>query len=389
MDAVEAAQSGHPGTPMALAPAAWVLWNRFLRHDPADPAWPDRDRFVLSCGHASMLQYALLHLTGYDLPLEEIRDVPAVGVADAGHPERGHTPGVETTTGPLGQGVGNAVGMAIAERLLAERFNRPGLRDRGSSRLGVRERRRSDGRRGERGGVARRAPPARQAHADLRRQPHHHRRRHRAHLLRGRGPAFRGLRVARRARSPTATTSTASSPRLAPRARHDRSAVAGHPPHHHRRPRAHQAQHRRGARRAARRGRGTEDQGDHRLAGRAAVLRAARGAARDGGRVAERGAGAHAAWRERMARYAERHPERRGGVPPPARGRAASAMGARRCRSSGPSRDRSPPGRRRDSRSRRSPMPCPSSWAGRPTSAAAPARPSSRAGPSGPRPRAG
>ena len=126
MDAVEAAQSGHPGTPMALAPAAWVLWTRFLRHDPADPAWPDRDRFVLSCGHASMLQYALLHLSGYDLPLEEIRRFRQWGSRTPGHPERGHTPGVETTTGPLGQGMGNAVGMAIAERILADRFNRPG-----------------------------------------------------------------------------------------------------------------------------------------------------------------------------------------------------------------------------------------------------------------------
>jgi transketolase len=127
MDAVEAAQSGHPGTPMALAPAAWVLWTRFLKHDPADPAWPDRDRFVLSCGHASMLQYASLHLSGYDLPLDEIRRFRQWGSRTPGHPERGHTPGVETTTGPLGQGLGNAVGMAIAERILADRFNRPGL----------------------------------------------------------------------------------------------------------------------------------------------------------------------------------------------------------------------------------------------------------------------
>jgi transketolase len=126
MDAVEAAQSGHPGTPMALAPAAWVLWTRHLRHDPTDPAWPNRDRFVLSCGHASMLLYGLLHLTGYDLPLDEIRRFRQWGSKTPGHPEHGHTPGVETTTGPLGQGVGNAVGMAMAERLLAERFNRPG-----------------------------------------------------------------------------------------------------------------------------------------------------------------------------------------------------------------------------------------------------------------------
>ena len=126
MDAVEQAQSGHPGTPMALAPAGWLLWTRYLKHDPANPDWPDRDRFVLSCGHASMLLYGLLHLTGYDLPLEEIRRFRQWGSKTPGHPERGLTPGVETTTGPLGQGFGNAVGMAIAERLVAGRFNRPG-----------------------------------------------------------------------------------------------------------------------------------------------------------------------------------------------------------------------------------------------------------------------
>jgi transketolase len=128
MDAVEAAQSGHPGTPMALAPAAYVLWHRFLRYNPTNPDWPDRDRFVLSCGHASMLQYALLYLAGYDLSLDDLRAFRQWGSKTPGHPERGHTPGVETTTGPLGQGVGNAVGMAIAERFLAEHFNRPGHR---------------------------------------------------------------------------------------------------------------------------------------------------------------------------------------------------------------------------------------------------------------------
>jgi transketolase len=125
MDAVEQAQSGHPGTPMALAPVAYVLWTRFLRHNPRNPNWSDRDRFVLSCGHASMLLYSVLHLTGYDLPLEEIRNFRQWGSLTPGHPERGHTPGVETTTGPLGQGMGNAVGMAIAERFLADHFNRP------------------------------------------------------------------------------------------------------------------------------------------------------------------------------------------------------------------------------------------------------------------------
>jgi transketolase len=126
MDAVQAANSGHPGTPMALAPAGYVLWMRHLRHNPRNPGWLDRDRFVLSCGHASMLQYALLHLTGYDLGLDDIRAFRQWGSRTAGHPEYGHTPGVETTTGPLGQGLANSVGMALAERWLAARFNRPG-----------------------------------------------------------------------------------------------------------------------------------------------------------------------------------------------------------------------------------------------------------------------
>ncbi len=126
MDAVQAASSGHPGTPMALAPAGYVLFTRHLRHDPADPSWFDRDRFVLSNGHASMLLYALLHLTGYDLPLEEIRNFRQWGSQTPGHPERHETPGVETTTGPLGQGIMNSVGMAMAEAHLSARFNRTG-----------------------------------------------------------------------------------------------------------------------------------------------------------------------------------------------------------------------------------------------------------------------
>ena len=126
MDAVEQASSGHPGTPMALAPAAWVLWRRHLKHAPHDPHWADRDRFILSCGHASMLLYGLLHLSDYGLTLDDIRNFRQWGSLTPGHPERGHTLGVETTTGPLGQGIGNAVGMAIAERLLAAQYNRPG-----------------------------------------------------------------------------------------------------------------------------------------------------------------------------------------------------------------------------------------------------------------------
>src|ERR671911_1942093 len=125
VDAVEKAKSGHPGAPMGLAPAAYALWTRFLKHNPRNPSWFDRDRFVLSAGHGSMLLYSMLYLTGYDLPLEQIKQFRQLGSRTPGHPERGHTPGVETTTGPLGQGFGNGVGMAIAERFLAEHFNRP------------------------------------------------------------------------------------------------------------------------------------------------------------------------------------------------------------------------------------------------------------------------
>ena len=127
IDAIEAASSGHPGAPMGLAPVAYTLWTRFLRHNPADPAWPGRDRFVLSAGHASMLLYSLLYLTGYDITLEDLRDFRQLGSKTPGHPERGLTPGVEMTTGPLGQGLSSAVGMALARELIGARFNRPGF----------------------------------------------------------------------------------------------------------------------------------------------------------------------------------------------------------------------------------------------------------------------
>jgi len=127
VDAVEQAKSGHPGAPMGMADIAEVLWNRHLRHNPVNPQWADRDRFVLSNGHGSMLLYALLHLTGYDLPMEELKRFRQLHSKTAGHPEVGVTPGVETTTGPLGQGIANAVGMALAEKLLAAEFNRDEL----------------------------------------------------------------------------------------------------------------------------------------------------------------------------------------------------------------------------------------------------------------------
>src|SRR6188768_3975193 len=126
MDAVEKANSGHPGMPMGMADIAEVLWNDFLQHNPTNPKWFNRDRFVLSNGHGSMLQYALLHLTGYDLPLEQLQRFRQLHSKTPGHPEYGITPGVETSTGPLGQGIANAVGMALAEKLLAAEFNKPG-----------------------------------------------------------------------------------------------------------------------------------------------------------------------------------------------------------------------------------------------------------------------
>src|SRR5437879_171170 len=125
MDAVQAANSGHPGMPMGMAEIALALWGKHLRHNPANPKWADRDRFVLSNGHGSILLYALLHLTGYDLPITELKRFRQLHSKTPGHPEYGLTPGVETTTGPLGQGFANAVGMAIAEKTLAAQFNRP------------------------------------------------------------------------------------------------------------------------------------------------------------------------------------------------------------------------------------------------------------------------
>lgn len=126
MDAVEKSKSGHPGMPMGMADIATVLWCRYMRFNPANPKWLNRDRFVLSNGHGSMLLYSLLHLTGYDLPMDELKNFRQLGSKTPGHPEAGHTPGIELTTGPLGQGIANSVGLALAERTLAERFNRPG-----------------------------------------------------------------------------------------------------------------------------------------------------------------------------------------------------------------------------------------------------------------------
>ena len=194
VDGVQKANSGHPGMPMGAASVAYTLFTRHLRYDPADPKWPNRDRFVLSAGHASMLLYSLLHLTGYDLTMDDLKAFRQWGSRTPGHPEFGHTAGVETTTGPLGQGVANAVGMAVAERFLAATF---GDDVDGPLHLRARRRRRHDGGHQQRGRLLRRPPEARQADPVLRRQPHHHRRLHRPRLHRGRGQALRGLRLAR------------------------------------------------------------------------------------------------------------------------------------------------------------------------------------------------
>ena len=126
MDAVQQANSGHPGAPMGMADIAEVLWNDFMSHNPANPEWLNRDRFVLSNGHGSMLLYSLLHLSGYELSIDDVKSFRQLHSKTAGHPEYGYAPGIETTTGPLGQGMSNAIGMALAEKTLAAQFNRPG-----------------------------------------------------------------------------------------------------------------------------------------------------------------------------------------------------------------------------------------------------------------------
>ncbi len=206
MDAPRAADSGHSGTAMALAPLAHVLWTRVMNYDPTDPSWPDRDRFVLSNGHASILLYSMLHLTGYDLSLEDLREFRQWGSATPGHPEARHTAGVEVTTGPLGQGVGNSVGMAVAERVLRARFG-PELVDHHTFVFA------GDGCFEE--GISHEAASLAghlglgRLDLRLRRQPHHHRRADRAQLHRRRArtvPAPTAGTWTTSARSPTTPT---------------------------------------------------------------------------------------------------------------------------------------------------------------------------------------
>jgi hypothetical protein len=191
MDAVQQANSGHPGAPMGMADMAVALWGQHLKHNPRNPHWFNRDRFVLSNGHGSMLLYALLHLTGYKLPMSELKNFRQLHSKTAGHPETGITPGVETTTGPLGQGITNAVGMALAEKLLAKEFNRDGHTGGGPPHLrAFHGRRLPDGRHQPRGLRAGRRLEAEQADRAVRRQRHLHRRPGRALVHRQHRPAL-------------------------------------------------------------------------------------------------------------------------------------------------------------------------------------------------------
>jgi hypothetical protein len=192
---VQKANSGHPGAPMGMAEIAEVLWNRHLRHNPANPKWADRDRFVLSNGHGSMLLYSLLHLTGYDLSIDDLKNFRQLHSKTPGHPEYGYAPGVETTTGPLGQGITNAVGMAMAEKLLAASSTaRP--RDRRPPHLCLPRRRLPDGRHFARGLRAGRHLGPGQADRLLGRQRHFHRRPRRGLVHRRHAEALRSLRLA-------------------------------------------------------------------------------------------------------------------------------------------------------------------------------------------------
>ena len=274
MDAVQKANSGHPGMPMGMADIAQVLWADYLRHNPGNPLWPDRDRFVISNGHGSMLLYSLLYLTGYPMPLEALKNFRQLGYPTPGHPEVEHHLGIETTTGPLGQGLANAVGMALAERNLAATFNRPGIRDRRSSHLGVRGRRLPDGRNLPRGLLAGGHAGPRPADRLLRRQRHLDRRRGARLVHRRHAEAIRSLRLARDPRSRWPRRG-GGAPRDRRRARRDGAPVADLLQDHHRLGCAQQAGHRGDAWRRARRS-GSRG-GTHRARLAVSAFRGARG----------------------------------------------------------------------------------------------------------------
>ena len=306
MDAVQKANSGHPGTPMALAPLAFTLYTRVMRHSPEHPDWFNRDRFVLSAGHASMLLYSTLYLSGYGLSLDDLKNFRQLGSPTAGHPEYEYreAPGIEATTGPLGQGLAMSVGMALAERMLAARFRRRADRP---PHLRHRERRRPPGGRRLGGVLARRPPRPRQADRLLRQQPHP------AGGLDG--PRF-SEDVGKRYEAygwHVQDVGEDLSVETLERATEEAKAVGGpaladHRALAHRLRLAPQAGHLPGARLAARRGRGARHEGGLRLAARQDLLRAGRGApALRGGR--ERGRQLVEDWEQRLSGFRDADPE--------------------------------------------------------------------------------
>ena len=380
MDAVEKSGNGHPGTAMSLAPAAYLLFNRVMRHDPTDPDWAGRDRFVLSCGHSSLTLYIQLYLSGYGLSLDDLASLRQWDSLTPGHPEHGHTPGVEVTTGPLGQGIGNAVGMAMAarrERGLFDPEHRPGQSPVRPPRLRDLLGRRHRGGRQPRVQRHRRGAEAGQPHADLRRQRDLHRGRHPDRQERGRRRALRGVRLARAARStgaratrPRATTTRTS--RRCTTAIQAAKAVTDRPSFivlqdDHRLARAEQAEHRQDPRLRAGRRRGRRHQGDPRLR----PERELRGR-RQGARA--RPAGGHPG--PRGARRVAARPSTPGRRPtttaakllrPDGQARPAGGLGDGAARVPGRRRRASPPGPRPARCWRRSRRCCRSCGAARPT----------------------
>ena len=267
MDAVEKSGNGHPGTAMSLAPLAYLIFQRHLRHDPTDPDWVGRDRFVLSCGHSSLTLYIQLYFSGYGMTLDDLKSFRAYGSRTPGHPEHGHTVGVEVTTGPLGQGVANAVGMAMAarfERGLLDPDTPAGREPVRSHHLLHRLRRRPAGGHLLRGLLAGRTPAAGQPCRDLRRQQHLHRGRHVRRVERGPGRALRGLRLAHPAGD---RRQRRRGPRRSPGRgqKRDRAALVHRAQVHHCLARPQRPEHRRIPRRSPGRGGGRPHQGDPRL----------------------------------------------------------------------------------------------------------------------------
>ena len=363
MDAVQKVGNGHPGTAMSLAPAAYLLFQKVMRHNPADPHWPGRDRFVLSCGHSSLTLYIQLYLGGWGLELEDLKSLRTWGSKTPGHPEYGHTAGVETTTGPLGQGIGNAVGMAMAARRehgLLDPNAAPGESLFDHQIYALRQRRRHRGGRQLRGLLHRRHPAAGQPDPDLRRQQDLDRGRHRRRALRGRREALRGLRLARPGRRlderrlgykedvPALYKAIAGG-----RARH-RPAQHHRAAHDHRLARAERAEHRRGPRLRPRRRRGRRHQEDPGLRPRRRPSRSPRTSSSTPARRVERGKEAQAAGTSSTP-PGPASPRRRRTASTGCRRARCPTAGTTTCRRCRPTRRASPPARRPAPSSTRSP----------------------------------